>query len=86
MESKSKQKSCRTFTNRDSTSNITTTPLPRLLYSREEASYQLSISVRSLDYLIAGRKIATQKMGSRILIPHAELVRLATTAQVKSVV
>jgi excisionase family DNA binding protein len=59
---------------------------PRLLYSREEAAYQLSISVRSLDYMIAGRKIATQRMGTRILIPHAELVRLATTAQIKSVV
>jgi hypothetical protein len=59
---------------------------PRLLYSREDAAYQLSISVRSLDYMIAGRKLATQRMGSRILIPHAELVRLATTAQVKSVV
>jgi hypothetical protein len=58
----------------------------RLLYSREDAAYQLSISVRSLDYMIAGKKIATQKMGTRILIPHTELVRLATTAQIKSVV
>jgi hypothetical protein len=35
---------------------------PRLLYSREQAAYQLSISVRSLDYMIAGKKVATQRM------------------------
>lgn len=58
---------------------------PRLLSSREEAAYQLSISVRALDYMIASKKIATQRIGSRILIPHTELVRLATTAQIKSV-
>jgi len=56
------------------------------LYSREDAAYQLSISVRSLHYMIAGKKIATQRMGTRILIPHTELVRLATTAQITSVV
>jgi len=58
---------------------------PRLLYSREEGAYQLSISVRALDYMIASKKIGTQRIGSRILIPHAELVRLATIAQIKSV-
>jgi hypothetical protein len=42
---------------------------PRLLYSREDAAYQLSISVRSVDYMIAGRKIDTRRIGSRILIP-----------------
>jgi Helix-turn-helix domain len=59
---------------------------PRLLYDRKEAARQLSISVRSLDYLIAGKKIAIRRIGSRILIPHEELVRLATSAHVRSVV
>jgi hypothetical protein len=59
---------------------------PRLLYDRKEAARQLSISIRSLDYMIAGRKIDTRRIGSRILIPHEELVRMATTARVKSVV
>jgi hypothetical protein len=58
---------------------------PRLLYSREEAAYQLSLSVRSLDHLIAGKKIEIRRIGSRILIPHEELVRLATSARVRSV-
>jgi hypothetical protein len=36
--------------------------------------------------MIGGRKIATQRIRSQILIPHAELVRLATTAPIRSVV
>lgn len=58
---------------------------PRLLYSRKEAAHQLSISARSLDYLIAGRKIITRRIGSRILIPHGELIRLSETADLRSV-
>jgi hypothetical protein len=46
----------------------------------------LSISIRSLDYLIASKQIDTRRIGSRILIPHEELVRLATSAGARSVV
>jgi excisionase family DNA binding protein len=53
------------------------TVAPRMLYSRKEAARQLSISPRSLDYLIANREIAVRRNGSRILIPHNELVRYA---------
>jgi hypothetical protein len=59
---------------------------PRLLYDRKEAARQLSISTRSLDYLIAGKKLDIRRIGSRILIPHEELVRLATSAHVRSVI
>jgi hypothetical protein len=48
-----------------------------MLYSRVEAARQLSISTRSLDYLISTREIAVRRNGSRILIPHGELVRYA---------
>jgi excisionase family DNA binding protein len=54
-----------------------TAPLPRLLYSRKEAAYQLSISTRSIDYLIAEGRLNTRKIGGRILIPHDELVRFS---------
>ena len=50
---------------------------PRLLYSRKEAARQLSISIRSLDYLIAGKAFQTRRLGKKILIPHSELVRFA---------
>ena len=51
--------------------------LPRLLYSRAEASFRLSISTRGIDYLIAAGRIRTRKIGGRILIPHEELHRFA---------
>jgi hypothetical protein len=50
---------------------------PRLLYTRKEAARQLSICVRSLDYLIATKQLATRRLGKRVMIPHSELVRFA---------
>jgi hypothetical protein len=49
----------------------------RLLYDRKGAAQQLSISVRSLDYLIAGKQLGTRRIGKKVLIPHGELVRFA---------
>lgn len=37
----------------------------------------LSISVRSLDYLVANKQLGTRRLGKKILIPHGELVRFA---------
>src|SRR6202035_3834448 len=68
-------KPCRTFNREDSAlSRISGT---RMLYSRAEAARQLSISIRSLDYLIAGKAFQTRRLGKKILIPHSELVRFA---------
>jgi hypothetical protein len=55
----------------------TVTPITstRLLYDRKEGARQLSISVRSLDYLIAGRELETRRIGKKVLITHASLVR-----------
>jgi len=50
----------------------------RLLYDRKEAARQLSISVRSLDYLIAGKQLDTRRIGKKVLVPHASLVRYAS--------
>jgi excisionase family DNA binding protein len=43
----------------------------------KEAARQLSISVRSLDYLIVNKAFQTRRIGKKVLIPHAELVRYA---------
>lgn len=53
------------------------TNAPRLLYDRKEAARQLSLSVRSLDYLVSQKKLATRRIGKKVLIPHAELVLYA---------
>lgn len=49
----------------------------RLLYDRKEAARQLSISVRSLDYLIAGKQLETRRIGRKVLVTRASLVRYA---------
>jgi hypothetical protein len=51
--------------------------VPKLLYSRKDAAFVLSISVRSLDYLVAQKRLAFRKIGKRILFAHNELVKFA---------
>ncbi len=57
----------------------------RLLYDRKSAAQQLSISVRSLDYLVANRKILTRRIGSRVLIHHDDLTRFAQGVDLRAV-
>ena len=63
----------------------TSTSASRILYDRKFAAQQLSISVRSLDYLISGKQLATRRIGKKVLIPHAELTRFASANHYGSV-
>ncbi len=58
----------------------------RLLYDRKTAALQFSISIRSLDYLIAGKQLATRRIGKKVLVPHGELVRFAAGNHYGSVI
>jgi excisionase family DNA binding protein len=49
----------------------------RLLYDRKSAAKMLSISIRSLAYLLSRGEIRFRRIGSKTLIPHSELVRFA---------
>lgn len=49
----------------------------RLLVGRDDAAAMLSISPRAVDYLVANRRLATRRIGSRVLIPTAELRRFS---------
>lgn len=49
----------------------------KLLYSRQESALSLGISKRSVDYLIANKKLKTRRIGGRVLIPFTELKRFA---------
>lgn len=60
-------------------------PTARLLYPRKEAAYLLGISVRSVDYLIANKKLSFQKIGKRVLIHRKELERFASANHYGSV-
>ena len=50
---------------------------PRMLYDRKAAAHELCISVRSVDALIKRRELETRRIGKRVLIPHAALVKYA---------
>jgi hypothetical protein len=47
----------------------------KLLVGRGEAAQMLSISERALDYLVAHKQLTTRRIGSRVLIPTADLRR-----------
>ena len=64
-------------TNRKTTAKTVVASDAKLLVSRDEAAQLLSISRRSLDYLVANRRLATRRIGSRVLIPMADLRRFA---------
>lgn len=49
----------------------------KLLLTKEAAAEALSISLRSLDYLIADKEIPTRRIGRRVLIPMGALKRYA---------
>lgn len=52
-------------------------PLERLLYSRADAAAALSISIRSVDYLISEGKLSTRRIGRKTLIPVGDVRRFA---------
>jgi excisionase family DNA binding protein len=55
-----------------------TVPLEqRLLVNRRNAAQYLSISQRSLDYLLANGDLNARRIGTRVLIPISELQRYA---------
>jgi excisionase family DNA binding protein len=49
----------------------------RVLYERRCAAHQLSISTRTLDRLIGTKQLSARRVGKRILIPHAELMKFS---------
>lgn len=51
--------------------------IEKLLYDRRSAAAALSISIRSLDYLLARGEFRTRRIGKKVLIPRAELTRFA---------
>jgi excisionase family DNA binding protein len=59
---------------------------PHILNTRKDAARQLSISVRSIDYLIAEGRIRAKRIGGRVLITTKELYRFATDDQVEPLV
>jgi excisionase family DNA binding protein len=57
----------------------------KLLLSRREAAALLSISQRSLDYLISANILIVRRIGSRVLIPAEVLQRFVQTGHQRKV-
>ncbi len=51
--------------------------VPQFLLSRRVAAQSLSISLRTLDSLIAAGKLTVRRIGRRVLIEPAELERFS---------
>ena len=56
--------------------------MDQIFVSRQDAAKALSISVRSLDYLIALGKIPVRKLGKRTLILRTALEKFARSPEV----
>lgn len=57
----------------------------KLLVSREEAAEILSISVRSIDYLLASKELPFRKIGTRTMIPSSALQSFARSNHPESI-
>ncbi|MBS1798930.1 MAG: hypothetical protein JSS95_03810 [Acidobacteria bacterium] len=51
---------------------------PKLLYSRRDAAHALSISQRSLDYLIKTKRLKVRYLGKKPMVSFEELERFAS--------
>ena len=49
----------------------------KLLYSRRDTAQALSLSIRSIDYLITSGRLPTRRVGGKILIPASAVRRFA---------
>jgi excisionase family DNA binding protein len=63
--------------NRKAPASVAVAPIEKLLVSQEEAAQLLSISRRSVEYLVASRQLSTRRIGTRALIPIEDVRRFA---------
>jgi excisionase family DNA binding protein len=63
--------------NRKTPASVAVSPMDKLLVSQEEAAQLLSISKRSVEYLVATRQLPTRRIGTRALIPIEDVRRFS---------
>jgi hypothetical protein len=49
----------------------------KLLYSKQDAAEALSLSVRSIDYLITTQRLPMRRVGGKVMIPAGAVRRFA---------
>ena len=50
-------------------------PQFKLMYSKKEAAEMLSLSVRTVENLIANKELTARRAGKRVLIPYHSLLQ-----------
>ena len=50
----------------------------QLMYSKRSAARVLDLSVRTVEYLLASGQLESRRVGRKVLIPRASLVRFAS--------
>jgi excisionase family DNA binding protein len=63
--------------NRKPPASVAVAPMDKLLVSQEEAAQLLSISKRSVEYLVATRQLSTRRIGTRALVPIEDIKKYA---------
>lgn len=51
--------------------------IEKLFYSRQEAAFALALPLRSVDYMIAEKRLNTRRYGRRVLIPASDIRSMA---------
>lgn len=54
-------------------------PIEKLLYRKSEVAFALGLSVRTVIRMIADQKLSTRRFGRCVLIPAADVRRVAET-------
>jgi excisionase family DNA binding protein len=49
--------------------------LNKLMYSKSEAAELLSLSVRTVEYLIANKELTARRIGKRVLVGYQSLLQ-----------
>jgi excisionase family DNA binding protein len=49
----------------------------QMLFSKRDAAQALSVSVRTIDYLIASKRLITTRIGRRVLVSKKALEQIA---------
>jgi excisionase family DNA binding protein len=57
---------------------------PKVLYTKREAAQLLSLSLRSLDYLIVSQQLPARRVGRRVLI-HRDTIEQFASIDHKSI-
>ena len=63
--------------NRKAPASAAVAPIDKFLVSQDEAAQLLSISRRSVEYLVATKKLTTRRIGARALIPIEDVRKFA---------